>query len=454
MNSWQARRNRVGRGVAVSLAGIWGLLLVSGAGCYATNSIQGADTNTSWLVCRVQADCSDGYSCVRGQCTPSSESEPDPALVRSALHAELDRDSPFVVSDTERWAGPPTVRWAQDHWVAAWWSASTREASVAVAQIAANGDVEARRLQPVLGTHWTPNAMITEDGRLALLRTDSCALEIFDATGQMSADSFSGPCRGDINIATATPVPGSMDWLFAYAAGDKGGDFFVGRYRPDAEAWLVPPIRLGSRTEYAALNMFTMGEDVIVASGDLNGTSVVTVPELASPTTPATDAISPQTPVHMSADLLGTDTGFRVAPTGARNLAMGTDGQRLWVAPLNSQAESPTVRELAPGGIAHRRPGVASVPELDVTGVCFAASTGAASSASSLRDAVSFMLVDSQGRAVGEPLVIADGLYNVGGCDLAWSGAAFLVAWWDIEIGGSATPTDSTVRATIVRVHE
>ena len=455
MTSWQARHNGIGRVAAVALAVVWApLMLLSGVGCYASHPLDRADTNTSWLLCRVQADCSDGYTCTRGWCVPDAAPQ-SVAPTQLSLHAELLRDAPFVLSDTERRPGPPTVRWVGDHWLGAWWSVNIADLRVEVKNIAADGNVQAHHQQAALRTRWPPNAMITEDGRLALLRAnDGCSLEVFDNAGEISDDSFAVPCGEHSRTATATPVPGSSDWLIAYATdGPDGGEFVAGRYRPDAQAWSVPPITLGTRSQYATLDVFTMDEDALIVSGDRDGTNMVTVPKLARPSMQPTDSFLPQPLGHLGVDVIGSDKGFGFAPAGARKLALGTDGTQLWVAPLRYRAEPSMVRELAPPGMVHRRPGVAPVPELGITGVCFAIGTGTANTVHDQSDRISFMLLDKQGMPIGEPLVIADGLYS-GGCDLAWSGESFLVAWWDIESTSDAAGYDGVVRANIVSLRD
>jgi hypothetical protein len=59
--------------------------------------------------------------------------------------------------------------------------------------------------------------------------------------------------------------------------------------------------------------------------------------------------------------------------------------------------------------------------------------------------------VNSAGALVGGPHVVAEGIENVGGCDVAWSGSELLVAWWDISLNGPRVdPRSSTLRARIL----
>ena len=125
------------------------------------------------------------------------------------------------------------------------------------------------------------------------------------------------------------------------------------------------------------------------------------------------------------------------------------DGEALWTAQIDAEREDTRTWSLAPAGVADRRPGVAFAPELGLIGICYATGPGPAGGEYGRRDGVSFVTVDEQGAPVGEPMVIADWLWNIGGCDVAWSGEAFLLAYWDIDLD-DVSPEFSLIRARII----
>jgi hypothetical protein len=131
------------------------------------------------------------------------------------------------------------------------------------------------------------------------------------------------------------------------------------------------------------------------------------------------------------------------------------DGSALWVADVAADGSLSAARNVAPSGVADRRPGVAFAPELGATGVCYATGTGpGGGGGADHHDGVSFVLVDGNGAPAGVPLVIADGLENIGGCDTAWSGDSFLVIWWDIELNlnaGSDPKAGSWIFARVLK---
>jgi hypothetical protein len=67
---------------------------------------------------------------------------------------------------------------------------------------------------------------------------------------------------------------------------------------------------------------------------------------------------------------------------------------------------------------------------------------------------VAVALIDGKGTLISGPISVADGVENVGGCDLAWSGEALLVAWWDIALDQPrSAPEHSIINARLVSLH-
>jgi hypothetical protein len=207
---------------------------------------------------------------------------------------------------------------------------------------------------------------------------------------------------------------------------------------------------LAPRRESAGLDVFAVGDDAVIVWGDAQGSSVATAQGLAQAPEPTAATPAPAHPLELDATVIGSDGTFSLAQPGARVLLFGMDGQALWVVPIAKDEAQPSMRRLAPARVADRRPGVAFAKQLGVTGVCYAIGSGPAGGSGDRRDGVSFVLVDAQGAPASEPLVIADQLSNIGGCDVAWSGDAFLVIWWQIEMGPDPKP-GSEMRAVILR---
>ena len=94
-----------------------------------------------------------------------------------------------------------------------------------------------------------------------------------------------------------------------------------------------------------------------------------------------------------------------------------------------------------------RRPGIAQVGDGRYA-VCYSAGGRPAAG-----NRVMLVTIDARGNWVGGPVTVAEGIVNVGGCDLAWSGERLLVAWWDIALDTPSTmPPHSVIRARFMGV--
>jgi hypothetical protein len=187
------------------------------------------------------------------------------------------------------------------------------------------------------------------------------------------------------------------------------------------------------------------GDDALVALGDVDGaTWLRTVRGLAAQPAPAAPELGPITSFGVSSP----GGGFDFAEVDGRQLMVGMDGRVVWVALFREDGESPPVVEIAKSGIVDRRPGIAAAPEIGLAGVCFATGRGPAGGSTDHGDGVSFALIDSDGQLAAEPRVLAAGLADIGGCDVAWSGETFLVAWWEID--HQAEPERNVVLGQII----
>jgi hypothetical protein len=262
--------------------------------------------------------------------------------------------------------------------------------------------------------------------------------------------TFGVPCGGDSYEAAVAPVPGSSDWLIAYGAGVQGGAFAVGRYRPEQLDWVVPPVEIGPRSENEALDVFAAGADALIAWGGVDERSSIVIasglalPDSGLPPQPAMSSRS------VSGAVLMDDGWYGLSQPSERSLLFGMDGEVLWAASIDA-GEATRVSEIGATGVADRRPGVALVESGGLTAVCYATGPGPGGGFGLHEDGVSCVLVDGEGALLGEPLVIADGIDNIGGVDVAWSGESLLVVYWDIEMGPDPAP-GSALRGQLVQL--
>jgi hypothetical protein len=465
--------------------------LLAATGCY-TSRNEAADTNTSWLAtCTQQSDCDEGFSCMRGLCraqaaaegagvqaaTPEQSPKMDAPFDGAATVIAVDTSralasatgvepgEPLVLSKPYRQGGAPHVRWLGDHWTATWsssaWVDENGEAVgddgkpttgssgpwIESIDLAPDGTPGVRTELPFGGLVFGFDVELGVDGRLAVTNDYApCVLESISRDGGSDAP-FAVPCGGEDPMAVA-PVPDSEDWLIAYGAGASAGNHQVGRYRPSLRGWVIPPIAIGPREDYDDLGVFAVGDDAVVAWGNPSGSSIAWIAELAAAEAP-THALSPSPPTALGGGLLREDGRFALADQGSSAVLVGADGSQLWAAAIARDAQAVAARAVATAGVADRKPGIAAAPELAAFAVCYATGPGPGGGFGRDKDGVSFLLVDQQGAAIGEPVVLADDLENIGGCDVAWSGAAFLAVWWDIELNKSSEAS-SLIRAQLL----
>jgi hypothetical protein len=463
------------------------LALAITTGCYRSSPPDGADTSTSWLhSCQSQSDCADGYACVDGRCEarPTQESAgqfynsdtgrvPAPSSMLanagqssgSAGASPVQRGETLLLSVPERQAGPLTVRWVGDHWAVAWLSLSYPKVDPGpsdqthwfeIVNVSTQGDVGDRVLNET-AWHWSEQLELSESGRLGVIDIDpwsspSCTFRWLDPDDSVASAGFDIPC-GEDQLTAFAPVPGSEDWLIAYGTGNPdtvgNGDYSLGLFRPSLGDWQVQPIVLQGRAGPAALGAFVSGRDALVVYGDAHESAIMSVDDFVSATRSPDDTVEVSLQ-SLPASVLGSDADFELAQQGDHALVFGVDRTSLWVAPRAGYSDSVEVHHLAPTRVQDRRPSAAFAARSGLTGVCYATGSGPSGGSGDHRDGVSFLLVDQQGEAVGDPVVLATGLQAIGGCGVASSGDAFLVAWWDNE---DLDPEPlSLVRAEILKV--
>ncbi len=449
-------------------------------GCYSSERPSAAGTNTSWLnTCETSADCDAPMECIGGFCaygsgiaptavaTPpvgpassggqptapaSTESQPaPPASAEGAPPASpwidgFDAQGRILISDLWRHAGAPRLGFIDGRFIVAyssspWPDRPTSDYAGPQLNVAEVSDAG-------IGSIWTQKparaeshqiAAIAADGRIGALpySSASCALEIFQPRLIGAFPRFLVDCADD--LVGLAPIAGSLEWIVAHGDGDT---VYVGRYDPSAETWTVPALAIGDRRSATVLGVTVDGEDALVAWNAAGSTthlrSARGLAALAAANGPDLG------PLLSFAGEVQNDGQYNFAALEDRLLVLGMDGGSLWAASLAASDESPAVASVASSGVVDRRPGIAAAAELGLAGVCYATGPGPAGGSAGRDDGVAFALIDAEGRLAGEPRQLAAELDNLGGCDIAWSGEAFLVAWWDIDL--AADPAVSVVR--------
>jgi hypothetical protein len=251
-------------------------------------------------------------------------------------------------------------------------------------------------------------------------------VDVFPPRLQGAPHTFDTPCtEGRIALDFD---PHSTDWLVVTANGTR---HLMGRYDDDAAAWSVPQqvVSAGDSSEVLAV---VGGADQAVA---VWRRGAATVAMNVADVTGESPSLVPGDAVEIDGSVI-TDGNYGLAQIGDRTFIFGMDRAALWSAVLSGEGDAPKVNVVATSKVADRRPGAAASVEHDVVGVCYATGPGlqgGAGGSAGRGDGVSFVLVGLDGLPVSEPQVIATDLANIGGCDVAWSGKEFLVAWWDID---------------------
>lgn len=440
---------------AVTLVACSVLGAVSGCGGHEQGP-ELADTNTSWLQpCRVDADCASarceqGYCAAPGLETPAmsdDDSVPpqqgdDPAndAPPSLGGQSIERmvaDWDVRISPDNQQAGPPSARWVDERFVVAW----VGEELVLRAEITPDG--EFTRQQTPLDLAPFVEVRLGDEGEVALLGGTSffvteTTIAVLDPA--LSSITSKVPCGTGYSV-DAVPIGGG-DWMVVceQEEGDERS-ILLRRLTPGAATPLSEPLATMQMTHPDQdVSLFASADEALVAWPTLAGGSLVYQAEGLS--IPGGATVSE--PTVLAAAGLTADGQYGFGRLSGHTLMFGIDDASLWAARIDTAVARP----VAATNVGDRRPGVAVAKELGGLGVCFATGPGPYGGAAGEGDGVSFVLVNAEGSVVSGPTVVADAMNNIGGCSIAWSGDAFLVAYW--QIGPTETDAYSELRAQLL----
>ena len=450
------------------------------AACYSTSPDAEADTSTSWLrQCRVQSDCLAGSECVGGWCTmpvadaappaQPSASQPEPSAPQPPSEPSGSQSEPASVPPASASGVPAVVQghasgaffeltdvnfqssavvgWADNHFVVSYVTSGTEPGesmTLRLARASTTGEVQQHSRPFAISWPTDVQLVVTPDGGIAGVATGvGCGLEVFSSDLQTKTLEASFPCSGDGMELVASPVPSSSDWLIAYSTGayDEGdhlaGSVFAGRYLAASGTWAADPVALGARTAEDKLGVFAAGQDAVVVWGNREGAMLRSASAMAGPADPGAPA-SWSEPVALDGAQTISDGGYGLADLGEQRLLFSMYGSSLRAHVLGADG-AVTMRDVASSTITDRVPGVAAAVELGLAGVCYARGPSSyiggpldSETQDVGADSMWFVMVDADGIAVSEPVMIADGLADNTGCDVAWSGEQFFAVTWGI----------------------
>jgi hypothetical protein len=436
------------------------------AGCYVFNEPEAADTNTNWLACESDSDCTTGSVCRAGRCvaarsgaptttgtvtdagddagaTPISTeangslvSEPPPLPTRGSRSVELAdvtaADGSFRISDASLEAGAPAVRWLDDHFEVAFGAMEHRAGALRRLEVAS---VYEDRVESVWADHGPVlgGLEIAADGTIAsAIGADNdtdCIVDFYRPSLEGERSTLVVPCF-ETRAAVGSAASGS-NWPIVVAS---KSNVKLGRYDPWTKTWLRPLEIVDSRSDANVVATIDDGDDSIVVWGGEYTYPSRMVP-LESTTYAArvsNGALGSEVPAEVGdtvsfAGAVPSDGPYALATIAGNVLVLGFDRESLWSAALKSDGAEPPVNTLPFSGIVG---GAVAVPleEHDLVGVFFGTNPTLVGAVGG----VSFVLVDAEGVPMTDPTVVTtEGV--VAGFDVAWSGTELLAVWWLIQ---------------------
>jgi len=478
-----------------------GACCVAATGCYGADEMQVADTNTNWLrSCDADDDCQGALSCISGRCTIECQRDAmcaalgagaecaateddvsvcdrscerdqacraiDPALscvdgqcreesgqgpldaggdAETSPPDSVDAATPMdsfegeneiTLSTAARQARAPAVIWSDDRWLLAWYSSPLGEPESGPPALEV---VELTR-QGVMATHRIgrpddpfDHVIGINDADQVAVRSsvgEGCELEIVDwRTGESSA--IDAECTADV-----ASIPGTAEWLVAFA---DDVDVKSGRFSA-ADGWLTEPQVVGERGAATAVAAAGRIDAATVVWGDVYGSLAYSTSDIE--VFPPSSATPFEGAIH-------SDGEYGLLQLDDRAFAVGSFVGHLWMTVLGGDIE-PRVIELADTGVVDVRPGIIWIEQLELAAICFATGDGPEAGAPGSSDGLALAFFDRDGVPAEFGINVVNGLREVHGCDLAWSGSELLVAW--VQIDGEDEARTSLVRAKLVNV--
>jgi hypothetical protein len=383
----------------------------------------------------------------------------EPLLERERVSMSMEPTQVMTLGDPSRQGSAPHVAWLDSRWQVYWTSPgialddSAVEPFLYAASVSPDGEVERRATSFSMRTFDTLQP--GPDGTFALLRPaqmlgsqlQPCEIAVTDTVASQSHPAFRFSCGGEF---AATAIQGSEDWLVFFSPPEEGqrgqasDSVWLARYRPSEQGWVAGPWKLFSGDLPGALAVSTMREDAVVIWHATSRTQLARIQGVAG-TTPS----APHQPERLEAFYTAEEPLYALTETEQGTLLLWPDVEAGLVgSSIRGDGGASSLGSVASTSVVDRTPGVAPIPERALVAVCYATRERPGSGDG---DAVSLAIVDEDGVIVGTPSVVARSMENVGGCDLAWSGSALLLAWWEIDNDTPrVSPPSSIVRARIV----
>lgn len=412
-------------------------VVLAASGCYGSEDAQTADTHTNWLTCEDDVDCAElgaSFACVEQVCQDTSVSDAGSSIddeLLSNLPVQLNSGVALLLSDPTQQASKPSVRWMNGRFTVAWGSTgfdidpnSVEDNGVNLLHAVHLVDFEIETADEVVidDQSWPSRQVIdiNEQGDAIMTwGSGTCLMQV--ASWQTGESGYIDVCQGE-EPAAATRIPGSRDWLVITGS---GSDVLVGRLGFDSglDGPLSP---VGQRVAGQAFGVLANdASSGIAVWGDVVGSSVLRIGELAPPaaSVPATAFLGAKP----------TFESFAIASMADQLISISVHEGYLWSSVLRGETAS-MPRTVMAADVISPRPSIVALDEHGLYAVCYVTGPGPYGGELGRTNGVSLVLLDRDGAAVLEPVEIASGIWNSGGCDVAWSGSDLMVAWWDIDI--------------------
>jgi hypothetical protein len=213
--------------------------------------------------------------------------------------------------------------------------------------------------------------------------------------------------------AAAEPIANSDRWLIAVP---QSTNVVLGVYAFE-EGWLAPLTAIGEAGDTTIFALSSNGTAASVLWGTREDSRGIGIADLSEPTV--------RTPVERRDGALDSDADYAIAQLDDRAIAVGTAGSGLWSSVLREGAAASAIHVPA-DRVYGNRPMITASEQHGLLAVCYETSVSANS------HGISVVVIDREGRAVSDSLVLSEENWSIYGCDLAWSDDALLVAWGDI----------------------
>lgn len=405
-------------------------------GCYGHDEKSVADTNTNWLDCETDDDCDDDLACVEGACDESILLPP-PGPVR------LDFEGDPLVLDDDRYARSPIVRFADGHWTVAllteeWTTSDSHALTLRVHEVERTG---------LLGSSYAAmfeESFVTQSSQVLIGLSPTGQAVVwnepngwqFGETCKMTIVRWETDERRDVDVPCAligsvAYVAASDHWL---VAATDGADLLLGSHAFEGN-WVQPLTVIDSLLPTVPTIPVVLSSDGKAASllwGTLEDSRGLAIADVAEPTV--------RTTLERLDGARESDSRYSVAQLDDRAIAVGVRREGVWSSVVREGTTASAVHVVG-SAVYEGRPSITASAQHGLLAVCYQTAGPEDSQGASV------IVVDRDGRAASDPLVLSEDRWRSFGCDLAWSDDALLVAWIDATFDEEEERIDNTVSA-------